>query len=134
MPWPDLSSAATFILPTADVALRPSEKNTLFHEKHITQTPSAGSHHLVVFPLRFGLALIILLASASVALFIGNVKLLSAKKKKKPKEEERENAPRTLRIDLFLEDAVFFCLVFDQMCINPGTQPCWSDITLAPQA
>lgn len=94
MPCPDLSSAATFILPTADVALRPSE-NTLFHEKHITQTPSAGSHHLVVFPLRFGLALIILLASASVALFIGNVKLLSTKKKKKRGERTRP-APSAL--------------------------------------
>lgn len=60
MPCPDLLSAATFILPVADVALKPSE-NTLFYEKHITQTSSTGTHHLVVFLLHFGSALIMFL-------------------------------------------------------------------------
>lgn len=59
MPCPDLLSAATFILPV-DVALKPSE-NTLFYEKHITQTSSTGTHHLVVFLLHFGSALIMFL-------------------------------------------------------------------------
>lgn len=63
--------------------------------------------------------------SMSVALFKGKVKLLSTKKR------ERERAPSTFCIDLFLEDAVFFCL-FDQMSRNPGVQPCSSDITMAP--
>lgn len=60
MPCPDLLSAATFILPVADVALKPSE-NTLFYEKHITQTSPTGTHHLVVFLLHFGSALIMFL-------------------------------------------------------------------------
>lgn len=92
MPCPDLSSAATFILPTADVALRPSE-NTLFHEKHITQTPSAGSHHLVVFPLRFGLALIILLAARLWPCSLGTLNYCQPKKK----GGERERAQHPLR-------------------------------------
>lgn len=123
MPSPDLLSAATFILPTADMALKPSE-NTLFHEKHITQTSSAGSHRLAVFLLHFGSALIIFLLACLWPCSRGKSSYCQPKR-------ERERAPSTFCIDLFLEDAVFICL-FDQMSRNPGVQPCSSDITMAP--
>lgn len=95
MPHPDLLSAATFILPTAGVALKPSE-NTLFHEKHITQTSSAGSHHLVVFLLHFGSALIIFLLACLWPCSRGKSNYCRLKKKKKEGRERMRPAPSAL--------------------------------------
>lgn len=82
MPCPDLLSAATFILPVADVALKPSE-NTLFYEKHITQTSSTGTHHLVVFLLHFGSALIMFLLECLWPCSTGKSNYCQAKIKRK---------------------------------------------------
>lgn len=101
-PCPDLLSAATFILPTADVALKPSE-NTLFHEKHITQTSSAGSHHLVVFLLHFGSALIIFLLAC--------LKPCSRGKSNYCQPKKRESAQHPLHWFVFRRCVFWLCLI-----------------------
>lgn len=92
MPCPDLLPAATFILPAANTALKPSE-NTLSYEKHITQTSSAGTHHLVVFLLHFGSALIIFLFARLRPCLRGKSNYCRPEKKKKERNEEKKTCP-----------------------------------------